>query len=186
MVSLTSLWLPILLSAAVVFMASSFIHMALKYHSADFKALPDEDGVMSALRNFGLPAGDYAAPRATDMKEMSSEAHQEKLRKGPAFFMTVIPPEAAGSMGRALVMWFLFTAVVSVFAGYLAGRTLTAGTDYLMVFRITGTVAFAAYGVGGWQRAVWFHQPLGTTLRNTFDGLIYALLTAGVFGWLWP
>jgi hypothetical protein len=24
------------------------------------------------------------------------------------------------------------------------------------------------------------------TLKSMFDGLIYALLTASVFGWLWP
>ena len=50
MVPLTSLWLPILLSAVVVFAASSIIHMVLPYHRNDFKKLPDEEGFLAALR----------------------------------------------------------------------------------------------------------------------------------------
>jgi hypothetical protein len=34
--------------------------------------------------------------------------------------------------------------------------------------------------------SIWYHRSWGTTLRYTVDGLVYALLTAGIFGWLWP
>ena len=37
MVSLADLWLPILLSAVLVFVASSLIHMVLGWHRHDFK-----------------------------------------------------------------------------------------------------------------------------------------------------
>ena len=42
MVGLTSLWLPILLSAIVVFILSSVIHMFLGYHNSDYARLPGD------------------------------------------------------------------------------------------------------------------------------------------------
>ena len=47
-------------------------------------------------------------------------------------------------------------------------------------------MAFACYAIAGWQDSIWFKRSWSTTLKNTFDGLIYALVTAGTFGWLWP
>ncbi len=38
MVSIVSLWLPILLSAIVVFILSSVLHMVFTYHNSDFKS----------------------------------------------------------------------------------------------------------------------------------------------------
>jgi len=43
MVSIISLWLPILLSAVAVFLVSSVIHMVFQYHKTDFKKIPSED-----------------------------------------------------------------------------------------------------------------------------------------------
>ena len=61
-----------------------------------------------------------------------------------------------------------------------------AGESYLHVFRFAGVTAFAGYSLGGWQESIWYQRKLSTTIKNTIDGLIYALFTAGVFGWLWP
>ena len=60
------------------------------------------------------------------------------------------------------------------------------GSDYLVVFRVVGTSSFMAYGLANLVDSVWKAQPWGTTVRHTVDGLVYSLLTAGVFGWLWP
>ena len=46
MISLVALWLPILIAAVVVFLASSVIHMAIGWHNNEFSKLPDEDGIM--------------------------------------------------------------------------------------------------------------------------------------------
>ncbi len=54
MVPLTALWLSILLAAVIVFVASSLIHMVLKYHQSDYRQLPEEDKLLSALRPAGL------------------------------------------------------------------------------------------------------------------------------------
>ena len=73
-----------------------------------------------------------------------------------------------------------------VLAAYIAGRALGPGAEYLHVFRFTGATAFMCYTVAGWQASIWYRRPWATTLKNTFDGFIYACLTAGAFGWLWP
>ncbi len=186
MVPVLSLVAPIVLAAVLVFIASSLIHMFLPYHQSDWKALPDEDGVMDALRGFGISPGDYAIPRAGSSEAMKSDEFQEKVRKGPVAFMTVLPSENPMAMGRTLTLWFVYCLVVGVFAAYVAGRALGPGADYLEVFRFSGCTAFVGYAVAGWQRSIWYHQAWSTTLKNTFDGLVYGLLTAGAFGWLWP
>lgn len=185
MVSLTSLLLPIVLSAVVVFVASSVIHMLLKYHANDVRPVDDEDGVMNALRSFNLPPGDYAVPRAASMEAMKAPEFQEKMKTGPVVFLTVLPAGGTG-MGKSLGLWFVYSLVVSLFAGYVASRGVPPGSDYLHVFRFAGTTAFAGYSLALMQNSIWYARNWGMTLRSMFDGLVYALLTAGVFGWLWP
>ena len=185
MVSITSLWLPILLSAVFVFIASSVIYMVLGYHNKDFKKVPDENKLMDALRGFGLPPGEYAVPYAGSSKEMNSPEYKEKMNKGPVLIMNVWKTGEQG-MGKQFAQWFIFAIIVGIFAAYVAGRALGPGAEYLAVFRFTGVTAFMGYSLALWQDYVWFYRSPGRTLKNTFDGLIYALLTAGTFAWLWP
>ena len=185
MVPIVSLWLPILLSAVAVFIASSIIHMVLPYHRFDYKKLPAEDNVMDALRKFQIPPGDYCFPRPDGPKAMKDPAFQEKMKKGPVGLMTV-RPIGPPSMGKPLALWFLYCVVVGVFAAYVAGRALHAGDSYRAVFRFAGVTAFAGYALGLWQNTIWYGRAWTTTLKSNIDGLIYALLTGGVFGWLWP
>lgn len=183
-VPLSALWLPIVLSAVIVFVASSIIHMVLGYHRSDYKRLPDEDKISAVLRAANLPRGLYHFPFCTH-KEMNSPEMQEKYKQGPVGFMTIYgagrPP-----MGKFLGQWFGFCLVISIFVAYLAGRTLAPGTDYLHVFRVAGTAAFMAYGLSRISDGIWKGQGWGMTLKEILDGLIYGLLTAGTFGWLWP
>ena len=185
MVSILSLWLPILLSAVFVFVVSSIIHMVLGYHANDFKKVPSQDAVMDALRPFAIPPGDYFLPRAGSMKEMGTPEYKERAEKGPVVIMTVCP-NGVTSMGGPLLLWFLYSILISIFAGYVASHAVSAGGSYLEVFRYVGTVAFAAYSLGLLQNSIWYKRNWGATLRSVFDGLLYALVTAGTFGWLWP
>ena len=185
MVPLTSLWLPILLSAVVVFVASSLIHMVLGYHKSDFAQLPREADVMNALRPFAIPPGEYMVPRPSKMADMKTPEFQDKINKGPVGVFTVWP-NGMMNMGKTLTMWFVYLLVVSVFAGYVASHAVAPGAQYLEVFRFTGATAFAAYALALWQDSIWYRKSLSTIIKNTFDGLVYALLTAGTFGWLWP
>jgi hypothetical protein len=185
MVPVLSLWLPILLSAAIVFIASSILHMLLPFHRSDYRKLPDEDGAMDALRRFSIPPGDYLFPCASNPKEMKEPAFREKWNKGPVGLMTVMengPP----AMGKSLALWFVYCVVVGVFAAYVAGRALAPGARYPAVFRFAGVTAFAGYALALWQNTIWYKRAWITTLKSTVDGLVYGLLTAGTFGWLWP
>jgi hypothetical protein len=185
MTALDTLWLPILLSSVIVFVVSSIIHMALPWHKNDYPKVPNEDKVMDALRPLAIPPGDYMIPRASSRQEMQSPEFTEKLKKGPVMILTVLP-SGPTSMGTNLVLWFLYSTVVSFFAAYVAGRALPAGANYLHVFRFIGVTAFIGYSVALWQMSIWYRRSWSTTIKATVDGLIYALLTAGTFGWLWP
>ncbi|MDZ7359638.1 MAG: hypothetical protein ONB46_02770 [candidate division KSB1 bacterium] len=185
MTPLDALWLPILLSSVLVFVASSIIHMAIPWHKNDYSQVPNEDKVMDALRPLAIPPGDYMIPRAANMKEMQTPAFLEKMKKGPVMILTVVPNGPA-PMGKSLILWFLYSVVVGFFAAYIAGRALTDGATYLEVFRFVGTTAFIGYSVALWQMSIWYKRAWSTTIKTTVDGLIYALVTAGTFGWLWP
>jgi hypothetical protein len=184
MVPLTALWLPILLSAVIVFFASSIIHMMLPYHRSDYRQLPDEEKLLAALRATGIQRGMYNFPFCTH-KELKSPAVQEKFKQGPVGHMTIFNPGPI-AMGKFLGLWFIYCLIISFFTAYLTGWTMAPGSDYLAVFRVAGTAAFMAYGVGILSNGIWKGQPWSITLKETFDGLIYGLLTAGTFGWRWP
>jgi hypothetical protein len=152
MVGIFSLWLPILLAGVAVFIASSVVHMLLPHHRKDFKILPDEDGVMDALRRFDLPAGDYLTPCShAGMDAMKDPAFQAKAEAGPLLVMTVLPKGAfTEGMGKTMAAWFGFCVL------------------------------------GQWPRSIWYKASWATTLKSTADSFLYGLMTAGVFGWLWP
>lgn len=182
---LVELWMPILVAAILVYVASSIIHMAPLWHRGECPPVPNEDRVMDALRPFAIQPGEYMLPRAGDMKAMKSPAFIEKLKRGPVVIMTVLP-NGPVSMGRALGQWFVYCVAVGVLTAYVTGHAVAPGAEYLQVFRISGATAFIAYAVALWQQSIWYSRPWSTTLKLTLDGLIYSLLTGGTFGWLWP
>jgi len=183
-VSLAALWLPILLSAVIVFVASSIMHTVLTYHRKDYKQLPDEDKLLAALRPANLKRGTYVFPYCLP-KDMKTPAALEKYNQGPVGFMTIYrngPP----MLPKFLVQWFIFCWVVGFFVAYLAAHTIPRGEHYLGVFRVVGTAAFLTYGLSQLINGIWKGQTWSATITEVVDGLIYALLTAGTFGWLWP
>lgn len=182
MVEITALWLPILLSAIFVFVASSVVHMVLPFHRSDFGRLPDEDAVLDALRAQGAGAGDYMLPHCT-AEQRNDPAYKAKVERGPIGLLTV---RQGLSMGTSLIAWLVFCLVMSLFAAYLASRFLSAGAEYLQVFRLVGTAAFLGYAGAAPTNSIWMGRKWSSTVKHVFDGLVYALLTAGVFGWLWP
>ncbi len=184
MVSVLSLLIPIAVSAVFVFIASSVIHMVSAWHANDLQKCPDEDAVMNALRPLNLQVGNYLLPKPETRQAMQSPEFQAKFKAGPVAFITIRPSDF--SMGSTLVLWFIYSLVVSVFAGYVAGVAFGPGTEYLKVFRVAGTVAFCGYGLGLIPDSIWWGRGWGWTTRNLIDSLLYGLLTGGTFGWLWP
>lgn len=185
MVSLTSLWLSILLSAVAVFVASSLVHMVLRYHATDFKKLPAEDDAMRALGQFNIPPGEYLFPFPHGAAAMKDPAFIEKRTRGPAGFLSVFPSGMPGLSGP-LAKWFVFTIVVSLFAAYLASRALPLDARGADVFRFAATVAFLAYGMSDVSNSIWYGRSWSTTLKRLFDAALYGAATGTVFVLLWP
>jgi hypothetical protein len=183
MVSLLSLWLPIVLSAVIIFLASWLLHMLVGHHRHDLSRLPQEDAVLDALR--AIPPGDYGAPHVASPAQMRDAAWLEKRRRGPIVLLT-LSAGSEPSMGKPLALWFLYLLLVALFCAYLASRTLSVGAPYLSVFRVVATVAFIGFALAQLQQSIWWQRRWSTTLMHVIDGLIYALLAGGVFGWLWP
>jgi hypothetical protein len=185
MIPIASLWLPILLSAVGVFIASSIIHMVFNYHKWEYAQVPDEDGLMASMREIGVEPGTYFFPRAENYKDLALPEMQEKFKTGPVGFMTIVP-SGIPTMGKQLVQWFVYTIVVGACVAYLASRTMDPGTSYLAVFRVVGTTAFLAYGFAHVSDSIWKAQTWATSGRYLLDALIYGCVTGGFFGWLWP
>jgi hypothetical protein len=187
MVPLTSLLIPIVVSAVVVFFASFIIHMVLGYHKTDLRKLPDqqEDDILAVITRLNVPPADYGVPHPGSPERMKDPAFVAKMTKGPIVFMNVLPG-APPSMATPLALWFAFTLVVTFFSAYITSRAVAPGTDYLTVFRFIGTSAFMGYALGQIPESIWYRRRWTRTFTSVFDSLIYALLTAGVFGWLWP
>lgn len=185
MVYLTSLWLPIAVAAVFVFIVSSVIHMLTPFHKNDYAKLPNESAILAAIRKENVLPGAYAFPHLASPKDMGSPEMLDKYTQGPVGMLRVVP-NGPPPMPKHLVQWFVYCLIVGTLAGYLAGRTVGDGASYLAVFRVVGTAAWLGYGIGSISDSIWRAEPWRTTAKNVFDGLIYALVTAGVFGWLWP
>ena len=185
MTGITALWLPILLATVLVFVASSVIHMMSPWHRNDYPRLPNEDAFRDAVRPLDLPPGDYMIPRAYSREEMQSAEFLRRLEEGPVVVMTV-SPRGMPSMARSLILWFFYILLISIFTAYITGRALGAGAEYLDVFRFATTTAFMGYSFALLQMSIWYRRGWNITIKSMIDGLIYATLTAGMFGWLWP
>ena len=183
MVSLAGLWLPIVLSAVAVFILSALVWMVLPWHRKDFAGLPNEARAREALRD--AAPGMYTIPHCASRSEYQSPELIKKLEEGPVGFLVMMPKGQTG-MSRNLVLWFLWTLVISFTAAYVAAETLAPGTAYLQVFQVVGVTAWLAYSWAQVHEGIWFARPWGYVAKQLVDGLLYALVTAGVFGWLWP
>ena len=182
---LAELWLPILLSAVMVFIVSSIMHMLLPIHRGDYGKLSGEAEILQAMRAEGVAPGTYMFPCPQSMKDMASSEMTEKYKQGPVGYMTVLPNGVPG-MGRSLIQWFLYSLLISFFVGYIGTFGLHRGDDWLMVFRMTGTVAILGYALSYLPDSIWKGLKWSITLKFVFDGIVYGLVTAATFSLLWP
>jgi hypothetical protein len=182
MVSTASLWLPILLAALGVFIASSLIHMVFKWHNADYLKLGNEDQVRAAI---GKPApGVYVVPHCLDMKEMQSPQMQQKFVDGPVGFV-VVRPSGLPKMGGHLAKWFALNVVVAALAAHLAAVSVPVGAGR-EAFHLVAIVTLLAYSAGSVSDGIWFGRPWRAVAKELLDALIFAVVSGAVFGWLWP
>ena len=182
---LSFIWLPILLSSVAVFLVSSILHMFTPWHKGDFAQVPDEARVMDALRPFNIPPGDYMVPRPGSMDDMRSQAHLDKLNRGPVWIMTVFPNGMTG-IGRNLGLWFAYVVLVNGFAACVAGSALPSDAGNHAHFHYVGIIAFSAYSLALIPLSIWFRRGWGATIRGVIDGLIFGVVTGAIFAWMWP
>ncbi|MBT8097042.1 MAG: hypothetical protein HKN35_09745 [Woeseia sp.] len=178
--SIFELWLPIVVSSGLVWIASALIWTVLPWHKSDFSKVIDEEGARAGLK--GLAPGQYMLPYCIDPKEIENPELRKKFEEGPVVYLTAMP-NGVPQMGGRVAKSFVYNLVVGTLCAYLLTRTMMMA-DYLSVFQLTGTVAFAAYGFAYIQESIWFGRPWSTTGKSFLDALIYSLLTGGVFGWL--
>lgn len=179
--TIMTLWMPILVSAIVAFIAGAVIWMAMPWHKKDWAKTADEEAMRAALK--GAAPGQYSVPNCVDQAQYNDPEMQQKFIEGPQAFITIVP-NGLPSMGPKLGMMFAYNLLVAILCAYFVSRTAAPGADYLAIFRIAGAVAFVAYGVAYVQESVWFGRPWSATMKTFLDALIYGTLTGGVFGWL--
>jgi hypothetical protein len=182
--TLVGLWAPIVLSAVLVFVASSLVWNVLGAHKWHLRSLPDEAGLREAIARQALAPGQYSIPYGTEAA-MKDPAFREKLAQGPVAVLVVRKP-GLPNMAKFLGSWFAYLLCVSYVVAFVLGQTFGRGTPYMNVFLVAGAVAFAAYSLGQVPNAIWWGRPWKSALKEVADGVVYAALTAGSFGWLWP
>src|SRR5258708_7521444 len=175
--TLPSLWLPILLSAVVVFVISSLIHMVVKWHAGDYTALSNEDAVRDAIRAGNPAPGRYVMPHCPDMKDMGSEAMKKKYAEGPVAHVTLVAP-CLPNMGKYLGLWFLWSLAIAAVAGFLASRLI--GMDHAhcrAAAKLVFAVTFIAHGFGTVTESIWMGRPWSSSAKNLLDAALYAIGT---------
>jgi hypothetical protein len=183
---LLTLWLPILLSAVVVFVISSAIHMVFKWHASDYRGFANEDTVRDAIRAGNPAPGRYVIPQCGDMKNMASEAMKKKYAEGPIGHITILA-NGQPNMGKYLGMWFLWTLVVAAVAAFLAGKVYTLDHAWVRpAAKLAGVITFIAHGFGTVQESIWTGRPCRSSAKHLLDAALYGLGTWAVFFWLWP
>ena len=182
---LTQLWLPIVVSGVVVFFLSALVWTVMPHHKKDWQALPDQDAVQAAMRANPPAPGQYALPWARDPKLFQEPAMKERLDKGPRAYITVVP-NGMPSMGPMMVQSLIFNLVVSTLVAYVAWHALGSGAEYLQVFRIVGATSMMSYVLAVTPDSIWFGRPWRTYRLQVVDAVLYGLVAAGIFGWLWP
>ena len=179
------LWLPILLSAAAVFVISSLIHMVFKWHAADYNQLANEDAVRAAI-NAGKPApGRYVLPHCGDMKDMATEAMQQKYREGPVGHITLLP-NGTPNIGKHLGLWFLWSLAIAIVAAFLAAQIFPLNpTHARAAAKLVGAITFIAHGFGTVTESIWMGRPWSSSAKHMLDAALYSVGSALVFYWLW-
>ena len=183
MVGLAELWMPVLISAVAVFIASSIIWMALPIHKPDIKSLDNEEDFDNAIRPMNIKPGLYMFPGCHG-KDLKSDAFQARWKSGPWGMLTIAggPP----NFGMNLLKTFISYLVITAMVGYLAGIGLAPGTEYMEVFRVVGTAAILGFCMGSFAGDFFLGKPTRFIITSFIDGVIFALITAGIFATMWP
>lgn len=185
---LAQLWLPIVVSALLVFFLSAATHMLVPFRQTEWGQLKTQDAIQASLR--GAAPGLYMFPTPADPKERGKPEAMQKMAEGPSGWLTLVHPGPM-SWGRNLGLSLAMNLFVSFGAAYIATMTLGAMPLQLfpherVVFRVVSTIGFLAYAVGPIYDAVWFWKPWKSLAYTALDSLAYGLVMGVTFSMLWP
>lgn len=182
---IVELWKPIALSAVIVHFASAIIWMASPLHKHDYKSPGDkEKTILDFLKAAALQPGVYYVPWCGHGKDRKDPAVMEKMKAGPWAMVTVMP--GLPNMGKSMLLWIINLLLIGTCVAYIASHANLGAAPYLKVFQMVGATAFLAHAGNSLTMSIWMGQPWSQVPGRVADGLIYALLTAGTFAWLWP
>ena len=183
---LSQLWLPILVLAALVFVASFVSWMVLPLHKKEWAQMPDEGDFFVKLGALGLEPGKYMFPAYGDRETAKSPEFLAKWEAGPHGVIQIWGRRP--NFVRNLALTFVFYLVTAYFVAYLTWNAVGVGPDvtYGHVFRIAGVAAILAYLFAAIPNAIWFQKPLAGLFADLVDGVVFGLLTAGAFAGFWP
>jgi hypothetical protein len=184
MVSLMQLWLPILLSAVFVFIASSLLNMLLSFwHRSDYHGFSNEDEVRAAMRKGMNGGGMYNVPFCLPDK-MNDPEMLKKMEEGP-LAMVSLKPGAKFNLGVPLLQWFLLCLLISLIAAMLS-MVLPVGAPPSHVFHTLALAGLLGHSMGPITSGIWWAHPWRSVFKYIVDGIIYALIIGATFMWLWP
>ncbi len=191
---LMELWVPALISGVACTAVAAISWLVLPFHQKSWKRLPAEPAVLDAMRGSMAPRpGQYPLPYSIG-QDLNRPDMRAALEHGPVGYLFITrngPPSTALN----LVLMFLFFTATSVLTAWISWHAFipqigTAHQPYNLPFahiaKTVGAISAMAYGFGAFQQSVWFGRPWSSFFLQIVDALMYAAVTAFVFGWLWP
>lgn len=193
---LTHLWLPILVSTAAVWIASSLAWMVIGHHKNDWKSLPDENAFIDAVERLSIPPGTYGFPEFRRCDGLSKEqkmALWENMQKRPMGLLRVWGPI---NMGKCMILTLMVFLIASTLIAYLAWNALphagavgalsAARPGFARIMQVVGTAGVLTYCFASLPNDIWFQRSKREVLTSVVDGIAFGLITGAVFAWLWP
>ena len=176
---LINLWLPVLLTAIALFIASSVCWTVLPHHENDFEKADSEDELMSSIRQLNLKPGKYMFP----FMKHSEQSQQEMIDKYTAGPRGTLVLWDMPNMGRNLGLTFVFFLLIAIVTAYIGWEALGADAGFLKVFQIIGALSVLVHCSSGQLNAIWFPRK---TSMDFVDGIAYGIITGLIFALLWP
>ncbi len=85
---ITHLWIPILVSAAGVWIISALCWTAIGHHNKDTGTIPNEQEFIDTIKRMDIPAGNYGFPDFKKCKDMPKD-QKRKWPEGPMGLLRV-------------------------------------------------------------------------------------------------
>ncbi len=174
------LWLPILLSGLATHIYSTLAWMLLPHHKPEWNRLPVEQELLELLNRHQVPPNQYMFPFAANGNEAGTPEFKTRQACSGMLIRWATPLNMGAAIGKTLAFFMVAAACI----GYLAGLAIpTPSADAAHVFRVVGTTGILTHCFAHFPHVFWFRRRIA---MEVLDGIIFAMITAGIFAALWP